>query len=78
MSLMSIWNFLGRVGGGYFSEIIVRERTHPRHIALTFAQIVMAAGHFLFAMAWPGTMYIASLLVGLGYGAHWVIVPPAV
>ena len=24
VSLASIWNFLGRVGGGYFSEIIVR------------------------------------------------------
>ena len=24
VSLISIWNFLGRVGGGYFSEIIVR------------------------------------------------------
>uniref|UniRef100_A0A804MHB5 Major facilitator superfamily protein n=1 Tax=Zea mays TaxID=4577 RepID=A0A804MHB5_MAIZE len=78
VSLVSIWNFLGRVGGGYFSEIIVRERTYPRHIALAVAQIVMAAGHFLFAMAWPGTMYIASLLVGLGYGAHWAIVPAAV
>lgn len=22
--MISIWNFLGRVGGGYFSEIIVR------------------------------------------------------
>lgn len=42
------------------------------------SQIVMAAGHFLFSMAWPGTMYIASLLVGLGYGAHWAIVPAAV
>ena len=24
VSMISIWNFLGRVGGGYFSEIIVR------------------------------------------------------
>ncbi|KAG0525461.1 hypothetical protein BDA96_06G058500 [Sorghum bicolor] len=78
VSLMSIWNFLGRVGGGYFSEIIVREHKYPRHIALTVCQIVMAVGHVLFAMAWPGTMYIASLLVGLGYGAHWAIVPAAV
>jgi MFS family permease len=38
----------------------------------------MAAGHFLFAMAWPGTMYIGTFLVGLGYGAHWAIVPAAV
>ncbi|KAL6874362.1 hypothetical protein ACP4OV_013382 [Aristida adscensionis] len=78
VSLTSIWNFLGRVGGGYFSEIIVRERTYPRHIALAIAQILMAAGHFLFAMAWPGTMYMGTFLVGLGYGAHWAIVPAAV
>ncbi|RLM75201.1 protein NUCLEAR FUSION DEFECTIVE 4-like [Panicum miliaceum] len=78
VSLTSIWNFLGRVGGGYFSEIIVREHTYPRHIALAIAQILMAVGHFLFAMAWPGTMYIGTFLVGLGYGAHWAIVPAAV
>ncbi|XP_066348466.1 protein NUCLEAR FUSION DEFECTIVE 4-like [Miscanthus floridulus] len=78
VSLMSIWNFLGRVGGGYFSEIIVREHTYPRHIALVIAQILMPVGHFLFAMAWPGTMYIGTFLVGLGYGAHWAIVPAAV
>ncbi|PNT60921.1 hypothetical protein BRADI_5g08190v3 [Brachypodium distachyon] len=78
VSLTSIWNFLGRVGGGYFSEIIVRERAYPRHIALALAQILMAAGHFLFAMAWPGTMYMGTFLVGLGYGAHWAIVPAAV
>ena len=29
-------------------------------------------------MAWPGTMYIGTFLVGLGYGAHWAIVPAAV
>ncbi|KAL5215056.1 hypothetical protein ABZP36_004208 [Zizania latifolia] len=78
VSLTSIWNFLGRVGGGYFSENIVREHTYPRHIALAIAQILMAAGHFLFAMAWPGTMYLGTFLVGLGYGAHWAIVPAAV
>jgi len=37
----------------------------------------MAIGHFNFAMAWPGTMYIGTLLVGIGYGAHWAIVPAA-
>jgi len=29
-------------------------------------------------MAWPGTMYIGTFLVGLGYVAHWAIVPAAV
>jgi hypothetical protein len=115
VSLTSIWNFLGRVGGGYFSEIIVRyqhkaktlqfdylpltfshffcvfffhpdwlslvlirKHAYPRHIALAVSQILIATAHFLFAMASPGTMYIGTFLVGLGYGAHWAIVPAAV
>ncbi|XP_062195784.1 protein NUCLEAR FUSION DEFECTIVE 4-like [Phragmites australis] len=77
VSMISIWNFLGRVGGGYFSEIIVKDYAYPRAIALATAQVLMAIGHFTFAMAWPGTMYIGTLLVGLGYGAHWAIVPAA-
>lgn len=54
-----------------------REYAYPRAIALATAQVLMAIGHFTFAMAWPGTMYIGTLLVGLGYGAHWAIVPAA-
>ncbi|KAL6011627.1 hypothetical protein ACLOJK_002075 [Asimina triloba] len=77
VSMISIWNFLGRIGGGYFSEIIVRDYAYPRPIAMAVAQIVMAIGHFFFAMAWPGTMYVGTLLIGLGYGAHWAIVPAA-
>ncbi|KAJ3688610.1 hypothetical protein LUZ61_017774 [Rhynchospora tenuis] len=78
VSMISIWNFLGRIGGGYFSEVITRDYASPRPIALATAQVIMAIGHFFFAMAWPGTMYIGTLLIGLGYGAHWAIVPAAV
>uniref|UniRef100_A0A804LU35 Nodulin-like domain-containing protein n=1 Tax=Zea mays TaxID=4577 RepID=A0A804LU35_MAIZE len=77
VSMISIWNFLGRIGGGYFSEIIVKDYAYPRAIALGIAQILIAIGHFNFAMAWPGTMYVGTLLVGVGYGAHWAIVPAA-
>lgn len=44
---------------------------------MAVAQAIMAVGHFLFAMGWPGAMYVGTLLVGLGYGAHWAIVPAA-
>ncbi|KAG7985931.1 hypothetical protein I3843_03G052600 [Carya illinoinensis] len=77
VSMISIWNFLGRIGGGYFSEVIVRDYAYPRSIAMAVAQLVMAVGHFSFAMGWPGTMYVGTLLIGLGYGAHWAIVPAA-
>ncbi|GMI68322.1 hypothetical protein like AT3G01930 [Hibiscus trionum] len=75
VSMISIWNFLGRVGGGYLSEIIVRDYAYPRPISMAVAQLVMAVGHVFFAMGWPGAMHIGTLLIGLGYGAHWAIVP---
>ncbi|KAL7094985.1 hypothetical protein ACP275_11G138600 [Erythranthe tilingii] len=77
VSMISIWNFLGRVGGGYFSEKIVRDYAYPRPVAMAGAQVIMAFGHFVFAMGWPGAMYLGTLLVGLGYGSHWAIVPAA-
>lgn len=75
VSLISIWNFLGRIGGGYFSEVIVRDYAYPRPVALAVAQAIMALGHFFIGMGWAGAMYIGTLLIGLGYGAHWAIVP---
>ncbi|KAG6516237.1 protein NUCLEAR FUSION DEFECTIVE 4-like [Zingiber officinale] len=77
VSMISIWNFLGRVGGGYLSEIIVRDYAFPRPAAMAVSQVIMAIGHLFFAMAWPGTMHVGTLLIGLGYGAHWAIVPAA-
>ncbi|CAM6040907.1 unnamed protein product [Sphagnum compactum] len=75
VSMISIWNFLGRLGGGYVSEIIAREYVLPRPILMAAAQAGMALGHVLLAIACPGSLYIGSLLVGLGYGSHWSVVP---
>lgn len=35
----------------------------------------MAFGHIFLAFGFPGAMYIGTLLIGLGYGAHWAIIP---
>ncbi|KAE8707655.1 ZNF511 protein [Hibiscus syriacus] len=59
VSMISIWNFLGRVGGGYFSEIIVRYFANSRPISMDVAQLVMAVGHVFFVPA------VASELFGL-------------
>ncbi|KAJ6748396.1 putative NODULIN-LIKE PROTEIN [Salix purpurea] len=43
VSMISIWNFLGRVGGGYFSEAIIRKYAYPRPVAMAVVQdLVMA------------------------------------
>lgn len=75
VSMISIWNFLGRVGGGYISEIIARDHAYPRPVAMAAAQFLMAIGHFCIGMGLPGAMYVGTLLIGLGYGAHWAVGP---
>ncbi|KAG6553251.1 hypothetical protein Mapa_004985 [Marchantia paleacea] len=75
VSLIGIWSFLGRIGAGWASEIVARKMVLPRPVILAVSETVMAIGHLMFAMAWPGSMYIASLLVGFGHGTHWSVVP---
>ncbi|XAR50340.1 hypothetical protein NMG60_11004634 [Bertholletia excelsa] len=75
VSMISIWNFLGRVGGGYLSEIIIRNYAYPRPVAMAIAQVIMAFALFFYAMGWPGAIYVLTILIGLSYGAHWAIVP---
>jgi len=75
VSLMSIWNFLGRVGAGYVSEHFFQERGVPRPAFMVLTQGVMALGHLLFAAALPGSLYVGSVVVGLCYGAQWGLMP---
>ncbi|OWM65498.1 hypothetical protein CDL15_Pgr009088 [Punica granatum] len=75
VSMISIWNFLGRVGGGYLSEIAVRNLSLPRPVAMAVFQLLMAIGLLYSALAWPGEIYVLTVLIGLGYGAHWAIIP---
>ncbi|KAJ8752615.1 hypothetical protein K2173_005504 [Erythroxylum novogranatense] len=75
VSMISIWNFLGRVGGGYFSEALVRKFAYPRPLGMAIVQVIMAIALLYYAIGWPGQIYVVSILIGLGYGAHWAIVP---
>ncbi|KAJ0795061.1 putative MFS transporter superfamily [Helianthus annuus] len=77
VSMISIWNFLGRVAGGYFSEIIVRNYAYPRPVAIAGVQLVMAGSLLYYAIGAPGAIYVVSVVTGSCYGAHWAIVPSA-
>lgn len=54
-----------------------RNYAYPRPVAMAVVQVIMAIGLFYYAMGWPGEIYVVSVLIGLGYGAHWAIVPAA-
>ncbi|CAI5474651.1 unnamed protein product [Closterium sp. Yama58-4] len=78
VSLVSVWNFIGRLAGGYCSEHLVKTYFLPRPLLLLVAQLVMSAGHAIYAIAFPYSLHIGSLIVGLCYGVHWSVMPATV
>lgn len=42
---------------------------------MAVVQVVMAFALFYYAMGFPGEIYVTTVLIGIGYGAHWAIVP---
>lgn len=71
VSLLSIWNFLGRVGAGFISEILLHKYSIPRPFLLSLVLLVASVGHLLVASALPGSLYMASILIGMCFGAQW-------
>ncbi|KAL2633339.1 hypothetical protein R1flu_004818 [Riccia fluitans] len=75
VSLVSIWNFLGRLGFGTISEICLHRYKIPRPVFLVVTQATMSIGHLMFAVAFPGSLYVGSVVIGLCYGAQWSLMP---
>ncbi|KAH7430609.1 hypothetical protein KP509_08G005600 [Ceratopteris richardii] len=76
--LNCIWGFLGRLGSGYVSEHFIRATTTPRSFWIGAAQALMVIAHLLFAFAVPGSLYIASSIVGLCQGVQIAATVPTV
>lgn len=78
VSLWSIWNFVGRFGGGYVSDHILytKKLARPLFIAITLA--LMSVGHCVIASGLPRALYVGSILVGVFYGSQWSLMPTIV
>lgn len=50
VSLVSIWNYLGRVGAGFSSEIFLKNYKFPRPLMLTLVLLLSCIGHLLIAL----------------------------
>lgn len=71
VSLVSIWNYFGRVVSGVVSEIFLIKYKFPRPIMLTMILLLSCAGHLLIAFNVPGGLYVASVIIGFCFGAQW-------
>ncbi|KAK8362154.1 hypothetical protein V6Z12_A03G084000 [Gossypium hirsutum] len=74
VALWSIWNFLGRFGGGFISDIFLHKGwARPLFIVITLATLTF--GHLIVASGFPGNLYIGSIVVGICYGSQWSLMP---
>ncbi|KAK2981183.1 hypothetical protein RJ640_007117 [Escallonia rubra] len=74
VSLVSIWNYLGRVVAGFVSEIFLVKYKFPRPLMLTLVLLFSCVGHLLIAFGVPNTLYIASVVIGFCFGAQWPLI----
>jgi len=74
VSLISIWNYAGRVTAGYASEAVLTRHRVPRPLLLTLVLLLACAGHLLIASGAPRSLYAASVVVGFCFGAQWPLV----
>lgn len=71
VSLVSIWNYLGRVVAGFGSEHFLKKFKFPRPLMLTLILLISCTGHLLIAFALPNGLYFASVIIGFCFGAQW-------
>ncbi|KAL6880076.1 hypothetical protein ACP4OV_011641 [Aristida adscensionis] len=74
VSLISIWNYAGRVTAGYASEAVLARYRVPRPLLLTGVLLLACAGHLLIAFGVARSLYAASVLIGFCFGAQWPLV----
>ncbi|KAJ9684704.1 hypothetical protein PVL29_016933 [Vitis rotundifolia] len=71
ISLVSIWNYLGRVAAGFGSEIVLDKYKFPRPLMLTLILLLSCVGHLLIAFNIKNGLYFASIIIGFCFGAQW-------
>ncbi|XP_057427269.1 uncharacterized protein LOC130720619 [Lotus japonicus] len=71
VSLVSIWNYAGRVFSGFVSEHVLTKYKFPRPLMLTLILFLSCVGHILIAFDVPNGLYVASVIIGFCFGAQW-------
>ncbi|GAA0173123.1 hypothetical protein LIER_26803 [Lithospermum erythrorhizon] len=74
VSLVSIWNYLGRVASGFLSEHFLKKYQFPRPLMFTLVLLVSSSGHLLIAFGVPNSLYASSIIMGFCFGAQWPLI----
>lgn len=71
LSLVSIWNFFGRIFAGFVSEYLLATYKFPRPMMTTLLLFLSCIGHLLIAFPLSGSVYAASVIIGFSFGAQF-------
>ncbi|KAA0034694.1 protein NUCLEAR FUSION DEFECTIVE 4-like [Cucumis melo var. makuwa] len=74
VTLVSIWNYLGRVACGFFSEIVLIKYKFPRTLIFSLILLLSCVGHLMIAFDVPNGLYVASIVIGFCFGAQWPLI----
>ncbi|XP_010459545.1 PREDICTED: probable transporter MCH1 isoform X2 [Camelina sativa] len=75
LALWSIWNFIGRFGGGYVSDLLLHSKGWPRPLLMATTLGTMTIGHLIIASGFRGNLYPGSIIIGICYGSQWSLMP---
>lgn len=70
VSLLSIWNYFGRIFAGFVSEILLVKYKFPRTLMMSLVLALSCLGLLLIAFPFPGSVYVASVIIGFSFGAQ--------
>ncbi|XP_055832017.1 protein NUCLEAR FUSION DEFECTIVE 4-like [Solanum dulcamara] len=70
LSLLSIWNFFGRIFSGFVSESLLVRYKFPRTLMMTLVLLLSCIGLLLIAFPFPRSLYVASIIIGFSFGAQ--------
>ncbi|KAM5584265.1 protein NUCLEAR FUSION DEFECTIVE 4-like [Rosa sericea] len=70
VSLVSIWNYFGRVFSGFVSESLMVKWKIPRTLMMTFMLVLSSIAYISIAFPFPGSVYMASVMIGVSFGAQ--------
>ncbi|KAI3461381.1 hypothetical protein Pfo_018044 [Paulownia fortunei] len=70
VSLLSIWNYFGRIFSGFVSESLLAKYKFPRPLMMTLVLFLSCIGLLLIAFPFQGSVYVASVVIGFSFGAQ--------
>ncbi|QHO54847.1 hypothetical protein HN51_009875 [Arachis hypogaea] len=70
VSLVSVWNFFGRVFSGFASEALLGLYKLPRPWLVTISLFISVIGHVAIVLSNDSGLYIASCIIGFCFGAQ--------